>query len=269
MDKPKILPIKKIVDENLMIKTYVFEYPLNSKPGQFVMLWIPEVDEKPFSLSFDNGREFWVTVFKVGLFTEKMFELQEGDKVGIRGPYGCGFEIKKGQKLILVGGGCGSAPLYSVLEKAKEKKCEVDFILGARNKDLLLFEERVREYDNVKLHICTDDGSAGEKGFTTDVLGQLVDENVGAQIQILTCGPEIMMKKVSDIAHERGIKCQLSLERYMKCGFGICGSCVLDPDGLRVCKDGSVFDNEVVRKVADFGKYHRDAEGKREYLLRN
>ncbi|OGJ47406.1 dihydroorotate dehydrogenase electron transfer subunit [Candidatus Peregrinibacteria bacterium RIFOXYC2_FULL_33_13] len=264
MDKPKVLQIKDIRNENEFIKTFVFEYPLNSKPGQFVMLWLPEMDEKPFSTSYDDGKEFWITVFKVGKFTEKLFDLKVGDQVGIRGPYGNGFKLKVNQHLVMVGGGCGSAPLFSTLREAKEKNCKVDFVLGARTSDLLLFQKRIKDFDNIDLHVCTDDGSEGEKGFTTDVLKRILDEKIVDMI--LSCGPEVMMKKVSEIAFEKSVKAQLSLERYMKCGFGICGNCTLDPTGLRVCKDGPIFDNEILKNVADFGAYHRDSEGKKEWF---
>src|SRR3989338_9452565 len=82
----QILRIKKIVKENELTNTYIFDYPLHGKPGQFIMMWIPGVDEKPMSVAFDDGKEFWVTVCKVGPFREALHELKEGDKVGIRGP---------------------------------------------------------------------------------------------------------------------------------------------------------------------------------------
>lgn len=263
LNKPVVLPIKRIVHENETMRSFYFDYRLNSKPGQFVMLWIPGIDEKPFAVASDKGNVFFLTIACVGPATAELFKLKEGDKVGIRGPYGNFFQIRRNQKLVLVGGGYGSAVLFSVLDSALSLKCSVDFIIGARTKDMFILHDKIRKYSNVKLHVSTNDGSLGVKGFSTDVLYDLLNHQKALINAILTCGPEMMMKKVSDIAWERKIPCQLSFERYMKCGFGVCGNCALDPDGLLACKDGTIFDNETVRGIADFGQYHRDAEGRK------
>ena len=94
LEKPVILRIKRITDEAQDLKTFYFDCRLNAKPGQFVMLWIPGVDEKPFSISYQDEKSFGITVMKVGGFTQKMFGLKEGGNVGIRGPYGNGFKIE-------------------------------------------------------------------------------------------------------------------------------------------------------------------------------
>jgi len=262
MDIPKVLPIKEIRDENPYIKTYVFEGELGAKAGQFVNLWMPRVDEKPFSISYENGGEFWVTVFKIGDFTTKMFdELKVGSKVGIRGPYGNGFDLPEGCKLAIVGGGCGSAPLYYAAYEAAKKGCSIDFIVGVRNKEYLFLIDEIKALENCEVHIATDDGSEGHKGFNVEVLEKLSGEK--DYDMVVTCGPEIMMQKVVEIADKKGLKCKLSMERYMKCGFGICGQCVLDGPGLRVCKDGPVFNAEDIKDVKDFGNYHRDSVGRK------
>jgi dihydroorotate dehydrogenase electron transfer subunit len=264
MDIPQIYRIKEIREENPYIKTYIFEGNLGSKPGQFINLWIPRVDEKPFSISYEDKGEFWITVFKVGAFTEKMFkELKVGSKVGIRGPYGKGFEIPDGCKLAVVGGGCGSAPLYFAAYEAKKKGCEIDFIAGARSKDYLFFLDEVKNITGSEVQVATDDGSMGCKGFNVELLKEAVGKK--KYDLIITCGPEMMMKKVIEIADEVKVPVQLSMERYMKCGFGICGQCVLDPEGLRVCKDGPVFTGEQIKKVKDFGEYFRDDVGRKVY----
>lgn len=266
VNKPLVLPISRIVEENAIMRSYYFDYRLNSLPGQFVMLWIPGVDEKPFCIAHDQGDTFFITVAAVGRATRELFKYKVGDKVGLRGPYGNHYKIGRKQKLLLVGGGYGTALLYGILDYALKNACEVDFIAGARNKDLFVLLDQIRAYKNVKLHIATDDGSEGFKGYTTDVLQSLLDEKGRKVDCILTCGPEMMMKRVSDIGFERGIPAQISVERYMKCGFGICGNCVLDPDGSLVCGHGTIFDNDTVRKFKDFGCYHRDAEGVKRYF---
>ena len=112
----------------------------------------------------------------------------------------------------------------------------------------------------MEVSIATEDGSAGEKGLVTELSKQLLGE--GRFDLILTCGPERMMREVVRQGLEHGVRVQASLERYMKCGFGVCGSCVLDPLGLRVCVDGPVFDGALLMKT-EFGELKRDASGAR------
>lgn len=260
-DIPKAVPIKKIVQENPHVKTFVFEHTLNSQPGQFVNLWIPRVDEKPMSIAYDGGKEFWITMFAVGPFSKTMHQLKVGDLVGVRGPYGKPFTFKKGQHLVMMGGGYGAAPLYNLSTRAIEQGCTVDFVVGARSEDLLLYLERVEKLKNVKLHVTTDDGSVGEKGFNTFVLSRLIAE--GKKIDcVYACGPEMMMKAISNICHDAEVDAQISVERYMKCGFGVCGQCSVDPRGQPVCVEGPCVSNEMARKITEFGKYHRDKIGK-------
>ena len=107
----------------------------------------------------------------------------------------------------------------------------------------------------------TDDGSFGTKGFCTDcVEGMIAKERID---RVFCCGPEIMMKNVLSICNSKGVPGEFSLERYMKCGFGVCGSCCLDGTGWRVCKDGPVFTSDQLKKVTEFGSYRRDPSGKK------
>jgi dihydroorotate dehydrogenase electron transfer subunit len=279
--RPKILPIKKIVKETENIWTFIFDYSEfshfgASKPGQFVMLWIPGVDEKPFSIAYDDGKEFWLTIAKVGPATVELFKLKTGDLIGVRGPFGTHYEFVAGEHLALLAGGYGAAPMYNVACAALAVGCKVEFIVGARNKDLLLYEGRVKELakkykGKIKYHAATDDGSAGYKGYNTDVLAQVLkkkaglwDGNVrGDKIdRVFACGPEIMMKKAAEMAVKAKTKCQISLERYMKCGFGVCGQCCMDDSGICVCKDGPVYDGAAALKLREFGRYHRDGVGR-------
>ncbi|OGJ45022.1 dihydroorotate dehydrogenase electron transfer subunit [Candidatus Peregrinibacteria bacterium RIFOXYA2_FULL_33_21] len=261
MDIPKAVKILDIVQENSIVKTYTLDISLGAYPGQFVNLWIPGLNEKPFSVAMDDGKKMKFSIAKVGSFTEKLDSYKVGQKLGIRGPYGTGFVCEKNQHLVLIAGGYGAAPLFNFAQQASQNGCKIEFIVGARNKDLLLYIDKIKEIENVNLHICTDDGSMGFKGYTTDFLKKILEtEKINC---ICTCGPEVMMKKISDIAYEKGIKAQISVERYMKCGFGICGNCVNDGTGKPSCKNGPVMWNEDVRKLTDFGKYHRDAEGRK------
>ena len=287
-NKPKFIPITKIIDEADNIKTFYFNHPLKSLPGQFVMLWVPEYDQKPFSIAYDDGSSFGLTIFKRGPATTKLFEMQTGDKVGIEGPYGTSFSRKPDTHYIMVAGGYGAAPLgflSSVILSETPTKYgveskdpfSVDFLLGARTAELLLFEERLKNTPGLNLHVATDDGSKGHKGYVTDLLKNLIDKrdpstrpSLGSGLAqddnkstlVVTCGPELMEKKVLDICNEHNVDCEISIERYMKCGIGICGQCAVDPIGICMCKEGPVVKRELANKITEFGVYHRDKSGK-------
>ena len=256
----RIIEIAKIVEETKDIKTLIFNYPLKSLPGQFIEIWIPGTDEKPYSISYQDNERFGVTVFTLGPFSKKLNSLKAGDKVGIRGPYGRPFTVKR-CNAVLVGGGCGSAPLAFLANELKKAGAKVDFITGARTKDLLLFEDRMKTA-GINYYPCTNDGSHGVQGFTTDLLNKILSaaQNID---KVYTCGPEVMMKKVLDFCEQHSIECEISMERFMKCGFGICGQCCLDNTGQRVCADGPVMTNDEVKKTFEFGKYARAKSGKK------
>ncbi|MBW2977713.1 dihydroorotate dehydrogenase electron transfer subunit [Candidatus Woesearchaeota archaeon] len=259
MEQPEMLEIEKVVEEAEDFKTFIFRYELKAKPGQFVMAWIPRLDEKPFSISFQDSSRFGITVFKVGKFTSELFKLEKGDKMGIRGPYGKGFSLK-GKRVVLVGGGCGTAPLGFLADELKKRRADVHFIIGARNKDYLLFEKRMR-LSGIKTYFATDDGSYGFKGFTTQLLEDFLKKN---RVDIVyACGPEVMMKFVVNICAKFNVQCEVSLERYMKCGIGVCGQCCIDHSGETVCRDGPVFPGHVVKEMPEFGKYKREKSGKK------
>jgi dihydroorotate dehydrogenase electron transfer subunit len=228
------------------------------------MLWLPGVDEKPISIAADMGDEFALTICARGDCTKQICEMKEGDLLGVRGPYGTMFHFEKDEKLAMVAGGYGAAPLYYAAVEAGKLGCEVDFIIGARSKDYLLYLDRLKEIPNLTLHTATDDGSEGYKGHGTDLLEKLVKEK---EIhRILTCGPELMMQAVGEIGEPANIITQVSVERYMKCGFGVCGQCVLDPMGVRSCVSGPVMNYKVLKMLEEFGQYHRDDLGRKEYF---
>ena len=253
------IPIKEIINESKDLKTLVFEHKLDAKPGQFIMLWIPRVNEKPFSISCHNESRFAITVSKVGPFTEELFKLKQGDFVGIKGPYGQGYNLK-GKNIVLVGGGYGAASLAFLADSAKPQNINVNFIIGAKSKDYLLYEERMKQ-NGIKTSICTDDGSHGKKAFTTELLLDSLEKD--KPDAVYACGPEVMLKKVVDICKEKNIYCEISLERMIKCGGGLCGNCCLDSTGWRVCQEGPVFNMEQVKQISEFGVYKRDKTGKK------
>ncbi len=260
-DIPKMHEIIRVIPENSTMKTLVFACDFDATPGQFVNMWIPRLDEKPFSVAFANGRELHLTIADVGPFSHQATQLGVGDKAGLRGPYGKGFEFQPNQKIAMVGGGFGSAPLYFTAHHAVEAGCEIDFIIGARRKDLLIYEQRVEDLKGATLYVATDDGSVGHHGYNVQVLAQLMEDK--KYDTIMTCGPEVMMAAVAKLAEQYDTAAQISLERFMKCGFGLCGQCVVDPTGDTTCTKGPVVSLEYVRKVDEFGKYHRDEMGKK------
>jgi len=260
MNAPEIVKILEVREEGHRIKSFVLDKKISAKPGQFAMVWIPEVGEKPFGFSNLNGNAELI-VKEVGEFTKKFCSLKKGDLVGIRGPYGNGFKVA-GKNSCIVVGGVGIAPMLPLIGELKKKRRNVFLLFGARTeKDIVGINTAKKSCTSCM--ITTEDGSVGEEGLCTDCLENLINKR--KIDQIYTCGPEKMMKKVMDIALKRKIPCQLSLERYMKCGVGICGTCCIDPSGLRVCKEGPVFTAEQL-KDSEFGKYKRDSVGAKEYV---
>lgn len=254
MDNLETIEVAEVIDETPSIKTFVLGKRISAEPGQFAMLWIPGVGEKPFSFSSTKKTAF--TVKKVGAFTEALFKIKAGDYVGVRGPYGRGFKAA-GKNVCVAGGGVGFAPLKPLIDKLIESGRKVTIIQGASNaKELMWLPELKKK--KAKLLIATEDGTCGSRGSVCDVLNLLLKEE--KIDQIYTCGPEIMMKIIADTALRRNIPCQISLERYMKCAVGLCGQCCIDPSGMRVCRDGPVFSAKELKK-SEFGFYRRDASG--------
>ena len=263
-----ILEIKEIISETDTIKTFIFDYEMEGEripsPGQFVMIWNfrGEVGEKPMSISIidiENNR-IGITVKKVGNFTEKLHSLSVGDKLGIRGPYGRGFDFTEieNKDIIAIGGGVGMAPIAAFTYYAKEKGANVDLVSASVTKDELLFEDKMED-SGINVFTCTDDGTCGFKGFATHRVIDLLKTN--SYDMAVVCGPELMMKGIFDLLEEKSIPAQYSMERYMKCALGICGQCCLDTKGWRVCIEGPVFSYEELKQIDEFGKYHRDASG--------
>ncbi|MDW5549597.1 dihydroorotate dehydrogenase electron transfer subunit [Methanosarcina sp.] len=249
--------IVRIDEESPSVRTFFFDFQFETmKPGQFVMVWVRGVDEVPMGLSSKNS----ITVQKVGEATSKLFELNEGNSFGLRGPFGKGFSLpSEGEKTLVIAGGVGAAPLAPYAEAACNAGSEVHTVLGARSAGDLLFEERFAKAGEV--YISTDDGSKGTKGFVTDVLKGL---NLSVYDRIAVCGREIMMASVFRLLEDREVleKSEFSLHRYFKCGIGVCGACCIDKSGLRVCRDGPVFSG-VQLLNSELGKYTRDASGRR------
>ena len=228
--------------ESLEFATLFFNYSLLFKPGQFIMVWIPGIDEKPYTISYHSEDRFAITVEAKGIFSKKAIALEKGDLVGIRGPFGNGFNLEPEKNAAVIAGGCGMAPLATLVEQLNN---DTTFIHGARTKDFILYPDRF----DIQRQFCTDDGSFGQKGLVTNLFEETIASGKKFDM-VYTCGPEIMMFNVFRICEKHKIPCQVSLERYMRCGFGVCGACVCGKQV--VCKDGPVFDSSVIREMNDF-----------------
>ena len=255
MTLPTVVRIRHIRDETRTIRTFVLDMDISeAEPGQFVMLWLPGVDEKPMSIACPAP--LTLTVRRVGPFTTALYEARAGDRLGVRGPYGHGFTLDEGRPALLVAGGCGAAPLYFLAARAAERGVPITVALGARRAADLIYVELLRTL-GVDLALATDDGSAGHRGPVTD----LVTAHLDRQPAIYACGPEPMLANLLHFCLQHGLPGQFSVERHMKCGFGICGQCALD--GLLACQDGPVLTVEQLQGLGDFGRFHRSATGRR------
>lgn len=265
--KYKDVTIQNIIEISGELRAYQFKEVINFEPGNFVMLWIPGVSEKPFSIA--HNWPFTIVVKKHNKknnFTSALWELKKRDKIRVRGPHGNSFPLVPSSydlKHVIVAGGVGAAPLYK-LASYLSNKSRVEVLMGARNSKELLTDISTdlsfKDLGNV-IEI-TDNGSSGRKGLVTDLLEEFLEKN-NQKFNLYTCGPEVMMKKALDIASKDPNFNQgyASVERYMKCGMGGCGSC--DMDGKTTCKDGPVRSWEVLKDSKDFGFYKRDAAGRK------
>ena len=275
MNKRVTLKIDNIVQETADIKTFTFKHKLFAKPGQFIMLTDFEGGEKPFSISDCSEQYFSVTIKKIGEFTTRLFQKSVGDFVSIRGAFGSSFFVSKG-KILLVGGGYAVPTFYFFCKVLLENKAKITLVNGARNRDELLFADKFKAL-GINIINTTDDGSFGEKGTSVDIAGKLLvskpqlgnreHSQAGAWKResrfdfVYAAGPEMMMKAMQPFLTDYNY--EFNLERYMKCGIGICGNCTVDPLGIRLCVEGPVLPKKIVEKLTEFGSYHREASGKR------
>jgi dihydroorotate dehydrogenase electron transfer subunit len=256
----RTVKIHRIVKENPSVKTFSFHDELCEKatPGQFIMVWIPRVDEVPMSLSAIEDDFCSFSVAKVGEATEALHKMKKGDLIGIRGPFGKGFTYAKGE-LLIVGGGTGLSPLAVLAENLSRLGARVTFLLGAKTRSELLFLDRVNKV-SANVIVATDDGSFGLSSVVTEPAEKMLAET--RFDMVYACGPEPMMVKMLSLAEKYNVPLQVSLERLTRCAVGLCGSCVIGT--YRVCKDGPVFTDKQLKKVKEeFGRFRRDFDGRK------
>ncbi len=237
-----------------------------AQPGQFIMLRINEDGERiPLTIAGYDREAGTVTIIfqKVGYTTYALDELNEGDSLlDFVGPLGVPSEFEGLKKVCVVGGGLGVAIAYPQAKALHDMGVEVDFIVGFKNKDLIILEE---EFNNActNLFVMTDDGSNGHKGFVTAALEEQLNAGVKYDA-VIAIGPLIMMKVVCDMTRDKGIKTIVSMNPIMVDGTGMCGCCRLTVDGQTrfACVDGPDFDGHLVDfdEVIARSRMYRDEE---------
>jgi dihydroorotate dehydrogenase electron transfer subunit len=236
---PHSFPISEIILENATTKTFVLAGALAARPGQFVMAWLPGVDEKPFSLA--GAEPIRLTIAAVGPFSEAIHRLKVGDPIWLRGPLGVGYTLPKGasQKILQIGGGYGVAPLLYLAQTALGQGHEVMMVIGARSAAQLLLADAFAEL-NIPVWQTTEDGSRGLRGRVTEAMAEIFAHPTTRPEAVYACGPTGMLAAVAQFCQAEGLPFQLAWEAHMRCGIGLCGSCEVGA-GWLTCLDGPVF----------------------------
>ncbi|MEM3736665.1 MAG: sulfide/dihydroorotate dehydrogenase-like FAD/NAD-binding protein [Candidatus Bathyarchaeia archaeon] len=235
------------------VKLFEISAPLvanKAKAGQFIILRIDEKGERvPFTIA-DWSREkgtVTIVILEVGKTTRQLGAMKEGDHVlNFVGPLGKPAEIENYGTTVCVGGGVGIACIYPEVRALKAAGNRVVSIIGARSKNLLIFEEEIRKFSD-EFYIATDDGSKGHRGFVSDILQTLINTNKHID-RVITVGPPIMMKVIANLTRPYGIRTVASLNPIMVDGTGMCGSCrvIVGGETKFACVDGPEFDAHLV-----------------------
>ncbi len=221
-----------------------------AQPGQFIILRISENGERiPLTIAdYDREKGSVTIIFQlVGKTTRELAEMNEGDELlDFVGPLGVASHLEGYKNVAVIGGGLGTAIAYPQAKKLHSLGAKVHAITGFRNKDLIILEEEMRNASD-RLIVATDDGSNGNKGFVTNVLKQLIDEGNKYDL-VIAIGPLVMMRAVSNLTREYGIKTLVSMNPVMIDGTGMCGGCRLTVGGKTkfACVDGPDFDGHEV-----------------------
>lgn len=245
-----LIEAKRTLAEN--VNEYVIAAPAaarNAKPGQFVILRVDAEGERvPFTICDINRTLGTVTILvqTVGATTAKLAELGAGDGIAdFVGPLGNPTDLTGYDKVMLVGGGIGGAVIYPQAKYLASVGKPATVVLGARNESLLMYEREMGNFASA-LHIMTDDGSKGGKGFVTDKVRELLGKE--KYDVVMAVGPLMMMKAVCDVTREFGVHTIVSMNSVMVDGTGMCGCCRVTVGGERkyACVDGPEFDGHLV-----------------------
>ena len=240
----------------------------NAKAGQFIILRVEEEGERvPLTIAdFDREKgELTIVYMAVGYTTKKLAKLEVGDEiVDIVGPLGQPTHIKNYGTVVCLAGGYGAAPCYLIAKAFKEAGNKVYMIMGARNKDLIFWNDKMKDACT-ELYITTDDGSLGTKGFVTGVMEDIMaKEKIDYAIAV---GPMPMMRAVAELTRGKGIKTEASMNPIMVDGTGMCGACRVTVGGKVkfACVDGPDFDAHEIDfdEVINRTRIYKDEERKR------
>jgi ferredoxin--NADP+ reductase len=250
----KIITKKELAPKIKLLEIEAPEIAEKAQAGQFVILRLDEVGERfPLTLVEWDKRKGTITLIflEVGVSTEKLGLLQEQDTImDIVGPLGKPSEIKKYNLVCVIGGGVGTASAYPIARAFKEAGSKVISIVGAKTANMLILEEEMGRVSD-ELHISTDDGTKGQKGFVSDVLKKLIEKGYKFNV-VYAIGPTVMMRAVAETTRPYSIKTIVSLNPIMVDGMGMCGACRVTIGGSTrfACVDGPDFDAHQV----DFGE---------------
>ena len=263
--------VKKVVLNEQVVRMDIDAPRIAKKaePGQFIIFRIDEQGERiPLTIAdFDRDAGTVTIIFQiVGASTMRLAEMNEGDSLlDFVGPLGVPTHLEGYKKVAVIGGGLGTAIAYPQAKKLSELGAEVHMITGFRNKDLIILEDECKKVSK-KAIVATDDGSNGTKGFVTDVLKSLIEEGNQYDL-VITIGPLVMMKFVSLLTKEYGIKTLVSMNPIMIDGTGMCGGCRVTVGGKTkfACVDGPDFDghevdfDSAILRQQTFKKYEKQA----------
>ena len=264
----KILSKKELCPNQFEIKVDAPYVVRNAKAGQFIIFRADENSERvPLTIAdVDKEKgELTLVFMAVGYSTKLLASLNEGDEIhDIVGPLGQPTHIEKYGTVVCLAGGYGAAPCYLIAKAFKDAGNKVYMIMGARNKDLIFWQDKMKDACT-ELFITTDDGTLGEKGFVTQVLDRIIkNEKVDYAIAV---GPMPMMRAVADLTRDKGIYTEASMNPIMVDGTGMCGACRVTVGGETkfACVDGSDFDAHKIDfdEVINRTRIYKDQERKR------
>ena len=259
---PRKVKIRKFFRETPDIVNIRADFRCNHDPGQFVMVGLPGIGEAPISISSFSEKHIDLHVREVGNVTNALGKLKKNGYVFVRGPYGKGYPMQEFEELniILIGGGCGVAPLRAVLEyieKYRNRYNTVDLFFGYTSPGDILFRDNISKWKREhNVHMSVDKNPKqkfcynAETGFVTDLLKK--DRLPTGNTAIMICGPPIMMNISVDILKSKGFKehqIYISTERLMDCGLGLCGHCMMH--NKYTCLDGPVFRYDEIKGLGD------------------
>ena len=242
----QLLSMPQLVAKDHYMMTIKMDCP-SIRPGQFVNIRTNEGTDpllrRPFSIYDADGSIIRVVIRVIGRGTEILCRMEPGE-INMLAPLGNGFTVENAGEVLLVGGGVGNAPLLYLAKELKKAGNRVTYIYSSRGKNYIFGEDEFRSAVDEFL-ITTDDGSAGLRGFATEVAAHVISDIKFSRIY--TCGPDPMMEKTVKLANP-GAKVEVSVENYFGCGVGICVGCTVDTtDGyVRACVDGPVLDGRKI-----------------------